>query len=112
MRKIPVRSLAELEASLRHDLSDRARGIAKAIAVGVAEEIKETSKNKVSPDSRVTAPRKDAVMATIFVSNANPDVAKVAMAEEVMGTRPFATVLNRLQSKEELKKILKEQGIS
>lgn len=112
MRKIPVKSLAELEANLRRDVNDRADGIARAAAIGVVEDIREISFNKVSPEFIVSRPEKEAVRATIFVPATNPEVAMMAKTEEVMGTRPFATVLNRLQSKEELKKILKGQGIS
>jgi hypothetical protein len=112
MRKVPVKSLTELEANLRRDVSDRAGGIAQALATGIAEEVKEISLNRVSPEAIVVRPKKDVVKVVVFIPASNLEVKNAALAEEVLGTRPFATVLNKLQSKEELKDILKNQGIS
>jgi len=105
MRKVPVRSLADLKDSLKRDLSDRAKTMAAALATSIPEDIKEASQNRVAPMGEVVL-EDDKVTAVIFVPKGTP-AAQAALNEEVLGTRPFATVLNRLQSQTEMKEAIK-----
>ena len=110
MRK-PVRSINDLKEALNRDLSQRAEGIAGALALGSVEEIKKTSLMRVAPSYEVKRDGKK-VITTVFIPSADKAVANAAMAEEVLGTRPFATLANKLQSKAAALKILTGQGIS
>jgi hypothetical protein len=109
MRKVPVRSRRELFARLKADVKDRAGVVSTALAIGVAEEIEAVSQRRVQPDFTTRETKAGVTAALISVPKGL--AGQVALAEEVLKTRPFAAVLNRLRSKAELLRVLDKQGI-
>jgi ribosome-binding factor A len=109
-RIVPVASVDMLQRKLEADINVRAKAIAEALAEQVSKEIEDVSKRKVIPQSKVSVEAEKHV-ARIFVSSKNKEVALEARKEEFMGSRPFAQVFTKINSKAAVKDMLKDKGI-
>jgi hypothetical protein len=112
-KRVPVRSIGELKRRLSTDVQARSEMILSSIGPIIVQDIQATSLNRVLPEFSVTKPARKKVALRIFVTNEDEVTALAVRKEEHLlgGTRPFATTINKLQSKTNMLQFMRDAGI-
>ena len=106
-----VSNIAELKHVLEESVLKHAEVIVDALGHSVIDEVVVTSNRVVVPSMEKMEDKTDSRSVRVFVSAANKEEAVATRKEEVLGTRPFAKINAKLQSKAAALRMLKNHGV-